>query len=142
MKNNIDVVHMEKNLVNNLFYMLRGVKGKINKDDDEGHKNIGLYCNRSQLELIGNRNHPLMLKATYSISLTNDDLACCWIKILKFLDSYASNITNCADEDYKTFLPSFLQVVAHSPLYLRNTLKCKENFYLVMLGQGETNRFS
>lgn len=39
-------------------------------------------------------------KATYSINREDAKLVCEWIKQFKLLNGYASNISNCVDEDY------------------------------------------
>ena len=54
MRHNIDVMHVEKNLFDNMFYMLMGDKGKRNKEDAKGRKDIAIYCDRPELELRDN----------------------------------------------------------------------------------------
>lgn len=55
-------------MFDNLFYMLMGTKGKKNKDDAKGYKDIAIYYNRPELELIDNGNNLFKPKATYSIN--------------------------------------------------------------------------
>lgn len=73
MQYNNDVMHVEKKLFDNLFYMLMGIKGKRIKIMLKV-ENTTLHCNWLKLELIDNGNCILMPKATYSMSWENVDL--------------------------------------------------------------------
>lgn len=65
------------------------------------YKDIFLYYNRYELELRDNGKHLLKQpQATYSINMQDAEIVCQWIKTLKLVDSYASYIPNCVDEDY------------------------------------------
>ena len=138
MRHNIDVMHVEKKLFDNMFYKLMGDKGKRNKDDAKGRNNIAIYCDRPELELQDNGGRLFMPKATYSISRASADLVCRWIRTLKFLDGYASNIANCVDQDYNiggfkshdchVFLQKLMPVafrdLIHAPLWNALTELC------------------
>jgi len=48
---NLDVMHMEKNMFENIFNTVMDVKGKI-KDNIKARLDIALYCNRKNIELV------------------------------------------------------------------------------------------
>lgn len=75
-RQDINVMHVEKNLFDNISYMLINVKGKMNKDDTKGRKDITLYCDCLELELTDTVNCLLIPKTTYSISRENADFVC------------------------------------------------------------------
>ena len=92
-------MHVEKKLFENLFYMMMGAKGKKNKDDAKGQKDIAVHCNRPDLELSDNGGRVLMPRATYTVTREAAKFICDWLRKLKLPDGYASNIANCVDED-------------------------------------------
>lgn len=56
-------MHVEKILIENLFYMLIGARGEKDKDDAKSRKDIVVHYNRPELELKDNRHRLLMPKA-------------------------------------------------------------------------------
>lgn len=93
----LDVMHVKKNLFDNLFFMLIDTRDKKNKDDLKGRKNIEKFCNRPELELIVRGDKVLKLKVTYTLSKVELRGQCKWLKKLKFPNGYVSNIVNCVN---------------------------------------------
>lgn len=65
----------------------------------KSRKDIALYCARRYLELITKGNKVLKPNATYTLSKPDIKLVCDWLKNLKFPDGYASNISNCVNNE-------------------------------------------
>ena len=79
--------------------MMMGAKGRKNKDDAKGRKDMAVHCNRPDLELRDNEGRLLMPRATYTVTKEAATMICDWFRKLKLPDGYASNIANCVDED-------------------------------------------
>lgn len=95
LKHNLDVMHIEKNVCENIFGTLTNIAGKT-KDN----------INRLDLELLGIRKYMHLQKngdkfvippACYSLELHERRSICEWLKSLKFPDGYASNISWCVN---------------------------------------------
>jgi hypothetical protein len=48
---NLDVMHIEKNVFENIFNTVMDVKGKT-KDNIESRLDVALFCNRKNMELV------------------------------------------------------------------------------------------
>ncbi|KAL9674721.1 hypothetical protein QQ045_002920 [Rhodiola kirilowii] len=51
LRHNLDVMHIEKNIFENLFNTIMNVKGKTKDNGTKCRKDVGLYCERPELEL-------------------------------------------------------------------------------------------
>lgn len=47
-RHNLDVIHVEKNVFENLFYTILDVKGKM-KDNGNARKDLKVYCKLAEL---------------------------------------------------------------------------------------------
>lgn len=59
-----------------------------------------MHCNRHELKLKDNGHRLLMPEATHSITKQNAENIFRWIKTSKLPNGYASNISNCVNNDY------------------------------------------
>ncbi|XP_043807714.1 uncharacterized protein LOC110620936 [Manihot esculenta] len=92
LRHNLDVMHIEKNVFDNIFYTVMDVNGK-SKDNIKARQDLKVYCNRPELELLYNNGKVYKPKATYSLNKEQKRSICQWLKDLRLPDGYASNIT-------------------------------------------------
>ncbi|KAK4389939.1 hypothetical protein Sango_2330900 [Sesamum angolense] len=65
-QHNLDVIHIEKNMFDNIFNTIMDIKGKI-KDNMNAHRDLKIICNRPELELDECRPN-IMPKAVYTLA--------------------------------------------------------------------------
>ncbi|KAJ7959735.1 Transposon protein, putative, CACTA, En/Spm sub-class [Quillaja saponaria] len=97
-RHNLDVMHIEKNVFDNVFNTVMNMKGKT-KDNPNGRMDLQLFCKRPELELTNVNGKLVMPKASYSLSKPQVKEVCQWIKGLRLPDGYASNLGRCVDMD-------------------------------------------
>lgn len=92
-RHNLDVMHIEQNVFNNVFNTVMDIKGK-SKDNVKARRDVAEYCNRDKLHLYFDRrtNKTKMPKAKYVLSRNEKKAVCTWVRDLKLPDGYASNI--------------------------------------------------
>lgn len=96
-RHNLDVMHIEKNVFDNVFNTVMDIKGKT-KDNIKGRMDLKLYCKRKDLELLEHSNgRTINPKANYTFTLEQKRAICEWVKCLKMPDGYASNLARCVD---------------------------------------------
>ena len=100
-RHNLDVMHVEKNVFENIFNTIMAIEGKT-KDNSKARDDIAMICRRPELaydELTG--KYP---KACYSLDKKEKEKVCEWLKDLKFPDGYVSNMGRCINmKKYKLF---------------------------------------
>ncbi|WCJ43095.1 hypothetical protein M5689_023857 [Euphorbia peplus] len=89
----LDVMHIEKNVFDNVFNTVMNIEGKT-KDNPKAREDLKLFCNRKELEKQADGNCP---KACYTLDKRQKKLMCEWVKELKFPDGYVSNLGRCVD---------------------------------------------
>jgi len=89
-------MHIEKNFFENIFNTIMNVTGKT-KDNEKARKDLGLYCNRKDLELKVQDNGKILKPKAYTLTPDEAKSVCRWIKELKMPDGYNSNLARCAD---------------------------------------------
>ncbi|GKC92719.1 hypothetical protein Tco_1158161 [Tanacetum coccineum] len=131
-RHNLDVMHVEKNVFDNIFNTVMDDKDKT-KDNVKSRQDVKQYCRRHELELFmkanGNKSKP---KALYTLNKEQKKVVNHWVKDLKFLDGYASNLSRCIDiekckmrgmksHDCHVFmerlLPIALREMLHEPIW-------------------------
>lgn len=96
-RHNLDVMHIEKNVFDNVFNTVMDIKGKT-KDNIKARMDLKLYCKRKDLELLEHSNgRTIKPKANYTFTLEQKRAICEWVKCLKMPDGYASNLARCVD---------------------------------------------
>ncbi|XP_071707070.1 uncharacterized protein [Rutidosis leptorrhynchoides] len=101
-RHNLDVMHIEKNVFENLFNTIMDTPKT--KDNIKARKDINLYCDRASLHLFKNNNNKVMKpKAAYTLTKPQLKKVCEWLKKVKFPDGYASNIGGCVNVQECTF---------------------------------------
>ncbi|XP_074577237.1 uncharacterized protein LOC141833653 [Curcuma longa] len=97
---NLDVMHIEKNVFDNLINTVMDIPGKT-KDNLNARKDMRLICKRPSLDVDENSRGPKP-KAIYTLNREQRRIVCEWLKSLKFPDGYVSNIGRCVDlKEYK-----------------------------------------
>ena len=95
-RHNLDVMHVEKNVFDNVFNTIMDVKGK-SKDNVNARLDMKLLCKRPELELLHRNGRTVKPKAIYALGTMQIKEVCSWLKQLKFPDGYASNIARCVN---------------------------------------------
>ncbi|KAL0325010.1 UNVERIFIED_CONTAM: hypothetical protein Sradi_5070300 [Sesamum radiatum] len=91
----LDVMHVEKNVLCNIFNTVMNIKGKT-KDNLNAQKDLKIICNRSKL-VVDERRPNVMPKSLYTLTKEQKMRICEWISHLKFPDGYASNLARRVD---------------------------------------------
>jgi len=127
-------MHIEKNFFENIFNIVMNVTRKT-KDNEKARRDLQLYCKRKDLELkVQDNGKILKPKANYTLTPDEAKAVCQWIKELKMLDGYSSNLARCADvekgricgmksHDFHVFMESLLPTAfSVLPIHVLNPL--------------------
>ncbi|KAL0300399.1 UNVERIFIED_CONTAM: hypothetical protein Sangu_3123400 [Sesamum angustifolium] len=93
-QHNLNVMHIEKYVFDNIFNNMMDIKGKT-KDNLNVWKDLKIICKCPELELDGRRPNA-MPKAVYTMMKEHKRTGE-WIRGLKFFDGYVSNVARCID---------------------------------------------
>ncbi|GJU10789.1 hypothetical protein Tco_1133185 [Tanacetum coccineum] len=100
-RHTLDVMHIEKNVFENVFETVMDIEGKT-KDNAKARDDVKIYCKRKELEK--NESTGKYPKACYSLGKDEKKVVCDWVAKLKFPDGYVSNMARCVDmKKYKMF---------------------------------------
>ncbi|XP_058729647.1 uncharacterized protein LOC131601773 isoform X2 [Vicia villosa] len=98
-RHNLDVMHIEKNVFDNVFNTVMDIKGKT-KDNAKARKDLKEYCRRKELELhVLPNGKELKPKAKYVLSNDQQKGVYKWISELKMPDGHASNLHRCVNSE-------------------------------------------
>ncbi|CAM9000576.1 unnamed protein product [Rhodiola kirilowii] len=92
LRHNLDVMHIEKNVFENIYNTVMNVKGKTKDNGIKCRNDIALYCNRPELQLRMNRGRMVANKAKYTLDANEQVLVLQWITRLGFPDGFASRL--------------------------------------------------
>ncbi|XP_015960485.1 uncharacterized protein LOC107484411 [Arachis duranensis] len=96
-RHNLDVMHIEKNVFDNIFNTVMDIKEKT-KDNAKARMDMSLYCKRKSLELTEQSGGKVIKpKANYTFTLQQKRAICEWVKELRMPDGYVSNLGRCVD---------------------------------------------
>ena len=93
-RHNLDVMHIEKNVFDNIFNTVMSVTGKT-KDNANARADLSIYTCRPELHL--DRRSNRYAKACYTLDRANKECLLNWLRELKFPDGYVSNLGRCVD---------------------------------------------
>ncbi|XP_059295324.1 uncharacterized protein LOC132048635 [Lycium ferocissimum] len=96
-RHNLDVMHIEKNVFDNVFNTVLNIDNKT-KDNPQSRLDMVNYCDRPQLAKDTSGKYP---KAVYTIDKEERAILFNWVKRLKFPDGYVSNLGRCPDTNAK-----------------------------------------
>ncbi|XP_057990582.1 uncharacterized protein LOC131172963 [Hevea brasiliensis] len=89
LRHNLDVMHIEKNVFENIFNTVMNVEGKT-KDNAKSREDLKEFCHRPELERdMATGKYP---KACYTLDKQSKAVLCEWLKNLIFPDCYVSNM--------------------------------------------------
>jgi hypothetical protein len=91
LRHNLDVMHIEKNVFENIFNTVMDVKGKT-KDNIKARLDIPLFCNHKNMELVCDESQVAKSRDSFLLE-KNQLLVYKWLKSLRFPDGHASNIS-------------------------------------------------
>jgi len=89
---NLDVMHIEKNVFENIFNTVMDVKGKT-KDNIKARLDVALFCNHKNMELVRDGSWVAKPRASFVLEKNAQLLVYKWLKSLHFLDGHTSNIS-------------------------------------------------
>lgn len=96
-RHNLDVMHIEKNVFDNVFNTVMDIKDKT-KDNVKARMDLKEYCRRRELELQVQPNGKVLKpKAKYVLSSDQIKVVYKWVSELKMPDGYASNLNRCVN---------------------------------------------
>ena len=99
-RHNLDVMHIEKNVFENVFNTVMNIEGKT-KDNIKAREDLVMFCRQKELEKNANGKYP---KANCTLDKIGKQVICEWVKNLQFPDGYVSNMGRCVDlKKYKLF---------------------------------------
>ncbi|XP_011004861.1 PREDICTED: uncharacterized protein LOC105111246, partial [Populus euphratica] len=97
-RHNLDVMHIEKNVFDNIFYTVMDCPNR-SKDNLKARLDIQLYCKKPNLHLQQDMSGRVYKpKGTYCLHKKQQQEVLSWMKELSFPDGYASNISRCVKE--------------------------------------------
>ena len=91
---NLDVMHIEKNICDSIVGTLLSIDGK-SKDNMNSRLDLQALGIRDQLHPIKRGNRVILPTACYSLTSNEKREFCKFLKEVKVLDGYASNISQC-----------------------------------------------
>ncbi|XP_041025525.1 uncharacterized protein LOC121265933 [Juglans microcarpa x Juglans regia] len=94
LRHNLDVMHIEKNIADNILFTLMNSPGK-SKDNINSRRDLELLGYRKELHLIWHGDRVTMPHAQYTLNVEQRNKFCEWLSDIKFPDGFASNISNC-----------------------------------------------
>ncbi|KAK9277062.1 hypothetical protein L1049_006601 [Liquidambar formosana] len=96
LRHNLDVMHIEKNICDNVLGTLMSIDGKT-KDTVKARMDLEAMGRRKELHLRRHGTKYEVPPACYTLSANKRKGLCEWLKSVKFPDGYASNITRCVN---------------------------------------------
>lgn len=96
-RHNLDVMHIEKNICENILGTLLNIEGKT-KDTVNSRKDLAMMKVKRDLHLQPRGQSYVMPHACYTLTKKERVEFCNWVRNVKFPDGYASNISRCVKE--------------------------------------------
>ncbi|CAN1782145.1 hypothetical protein LINPERHAP1_LOCUS15680 [Linum perenne] len=97
LRHNLDVMHIEKNMCDNIIGTLLDAPGKT-KDTIKARQDLEMMGIRKELHLVRREDGRYeMPHACYTMTKEERKLFCQFLKEVKFPDGYASNISRCSN---------------------------------------------
>jgi hypothetical protein len=94
LRHNLDVMHIEKNICENLIGTILNIPGKI-KDTVKARLDLKDLGIRKELQFKEKGDSCEMPRARYTLSTQQKKAFCEFLREVKFLDGFASNISRC-----------------------------------------------
>ncbi|XP_050207755.1 uncharacterized protein LOC126657155 [Mercurialis annua] len=94
-RHNLDVMHIEKNVFDNIFNTVLNVPGKT-KDHAKSREELNDFCERPDQAL--DEETGKYPKASYALDTESKKILLEWVRNLKFPDGQVSNLGRCVDQ--------------------------------------------
>ncbi|KAL0329075.1 UNVERIFIED_CONTAM: hypothetical protein Sradi_4894200 [Sesamum radiatum] len=94
-RHNLNVIHIKKNVFDDIFNMVMNIKEKT-KDNMNTRRDLKIICKHPELELDKSRPN-VMTKAFYTMAKEQKRRVCEWICGLNFSYGYVYNLARCID---------------------------------------------
>ncbi|CAH9111690.1 unnamed protein product [Cuscuta epithymum] len=94
-RHNLDVMHIEKNVFDNIFNTVMNFKGRT-KDGLSSRRDIALYCDRPEIAMGPEYEGPYK-KVVYQVTVEQKQKILEWLIQLRFPDGYTSNFKRIVD---------------------------------------------
>jgi len=100
LRHNLDVMHIEKNMFENIFNTVMDMKGK-KRDNMEARMDIPLFCHHKNIELVYDESYVAKPNVNFTLDNNAQLIICQWLKSLCFPNEHASNISRLVNlKDY------------------------------------------
>ncbi|XP_042950344.1 uncharacterized protein LOC122282460 [Carya illinoinensis] len=96
LRHNLDVMHIEKNICDNVLGTLLNIEGKT-KDSANARRDLENLGLRKELHLQHDGDRISMNLGSYMLNLNERRNFCAWLSEVKFPDGFASNIARCVN---------------------------------------------
>ena len=93
-RHNLDVMHIEKNVFDNVFNTVLNVPGRTN-DTTKSRQELQDICRHPKYAM--DEETGKYPKADFALDRPGKQKLCEWVKSLKFPDGYSSNLGRCVD---------------------------------------------
>ncbi|KAL4570931.1 hypothetical protein LXL04_026596 [Taraxacum kok-saghyz] len=100
-RHNLDVMHIEKNVFDNLFNTVMDTSKS--KNNIKARKDIEKYCNRAEWHTWKQGNKDVKKRASFALDKEQVIKIGQWLTKLKFPDGYASNLGGCVNVEDSSF---------------------------------------
>jgi len=97
LRHNLDVMHIEKNMFENIFNTVMDVK-RNTKDNIKARLDV-VFCNRKNMELVCDGSRVAKPRASFVLEKNALLLVYKWLKSLRFPDGHASNISRLVNTE-------------------------------------------
>jgi len=98
LRHNLDVMHIEKNVFENIFNTVMDVKG-MTKDNIKARLDVALFYNPKNMELVCDASQVAKPRASFVLEKNAQLLVYKWLKSLRFSDGHASNISRLVNTE-------------------------------------------
>jgi len=98
LRHSLDIMHIEKNVFENIFNAVMDVKRKT-KDNIKARLDVALFCNHKNIELVCDGSRVAKPRASFVLEKNAQLLVYKWLKSLRFFDGHASNISRLVNTE-------------------------------------------
>jgi hypothetical protein len=98
LRHNLDIMHIEKNVFENIFNTVMDVKEKT-KDNIKVRLDVALFCNCKNMELVCDESWVAKPRASFVLEKNAQLLVYKWLKSLRFPNGHASNISRLVNTE-------------------------------------------
>jgi hypothetical protein len=113
LRHNLDVMHIEKNVFENIFNTAMDVKGKI-KNNIKARLDLALFCNRQNIELVCDESRVTKPRASFVLEKNAQLLVYKWLKSLVNMEE--CRLYEMKSHDCHVFMQTLIPLAFHDLL--------------------------